>query len=148
MKVQKDYEEFLGLLNQNNVKYVIVEAYALAYHAKPRYTKDMDIFIEPTGENATAILQAIKDFGFPEIDLTSEDIIEEDKIVQLGYEPIRIDIFSSLSGCSFSEVWENKIKGKYGDTEVYFIRKDDLIKNKRASGRKQDMVDIDLLKNS
>jgi hypothetical protein len=76
MKVQKGYEEFLGLLNQNNVKYVIVGAYALAYHVRPCYTKDMDIFIEPTGENATAILQAIKDFGFPEIDLTSEDIIE------------------------------------------------------------------------
>ena len=148
MKVQKDYEEFLGLLNRNNVKYVIVGAYALAYHAKPRYTKDMDIFIEPTGENATAILQAIKDFGFPEINLTSEDIIEENKIVQLGYEPIRIDILSSLSGCSFSEVWENRIKGKYGDTEVYFIHKDNLIKNKKASGRKQDMVDIDLLKNA
>jgi predicted nucleotidyltransferase len=148
MKVQKDYEEFLELLNRSNVKYVIVGSYALAYHAKPRYTKDMDIFIEPTVENATAILQAIKDFGFPEINLTSEDIIEEDKMVQLGYEPVRIDILSSLSGCTFSEVWNNRIKGKYGDTEVYFIRKDDLIKNKRASGRKQDIVDIDLLKNT
>lgn len=148
MKVQKDYEEFLELLNQSNVKYVIVGAYALAYHAKPRYTKDMDIFIEPTLENATAILQAIRDFGFREANLTPEDIVEEDKILQLGYEPIIIDILSSLSGCTFSEVWNNRIKGKYGDTEVYFIRKDDLIKNKRASGRKQDIVDIDLLKNT
>ena len=148
MKVQKDYEEFLKLLNRSNAKYVIVGAYALAYHAKPRYTKDMDIFIEPTVENATAILQAIKDFGFRETDLTPKDIVEEDKILQLGYEPIRIDILSSLSGCIFSEVWENRIKGKYGNTEVYFIRKDDLLKNKRASGRKQDIVDIDLLKNT
>ena len=148
MKVQKDYEEFLKLLNRSNVKYVIVGAYALAYHAKPRYTKDMDIFIEPTRENATAVLQAIKNFGFRKIKLTSEDIIEEDKIVQLGYEPVRIDILNSLSGCTFKEVWENRIKGKYGDTEVYFIRKDDLIKNKEAFGRKQDIVDIDLLRNT
>jgi len=148
VKVQKDYEEFLKLLNRSNVKYVIVGAYALAYHAKPRYTKDMDIFIEPTRENATAVLQAIKDFGFREIKLTSEDIIEENRIVQLGYEPVRIDILNSLSGCTFKEIWSNRIKGKYGDTEVYFIRKDDLIKNKEACGRKQDIVDIDLLKNT
>jgi hypothetical protein len=148
MKVQKGYEEFLELLNRSNVKYVIVVAYALAYHVKPRYTKDIDIFVEPTRENATAVLQAIKDFGFEESNLTLENIIEKDKIVQLGYEPVIIDILSSLSGCTFSEVWENRIKGKYGDTEVDFICKDDLIKNKIACGRKQDIVDIDLLKNA
>ena len=145
MKVQKDYEEFLKLLNRSNVKYVIVGAYALAYHAKPRYTKDMDIFIEPTRENATAVLQAIKDFGFREIKLSSEDIIEENRIVQLGYEPVKIDILNSLSGCTFKEIWENRIKGKYGDTEVYFIHKEDLIKNKAALKRDVDKEDLKYL---
>ncbi len=146
MKIEKDYKEFLELLNRHNVKYCIIGSYALAFHARPRYTKDLDIFIEPKTENAGKVISVLREFGFQNLDITEEDLVEKDRIIQLGYEPIRIDILSSLSGCSFKEVWENKAVGKYGEIDVHFIGKKELIKNKKATGRKQDIADIELLK--
>ena len=145
MKVEKDYEELLGLFNKNKVRYCIVGAYAVAFHAVPRYSKDMDILIEPDVENAKRIIKALNEFGFGSLDLTEKDFIQEGKIIQLGYEPVRIDILTSIEGCGFKEVWENKTCGMYGKQKVFFVGIDELIKNKKTSGRKQDEIDLNIL---
>ena len=145
MKVEKDYEELLKLFNKNKVRYCIIGAYAVAFYAKPKYTKDMDILVEPTGENGKRIVKSLAEFGFKSLGLSEKDFSQEGKIVQLGYEPVRIDILTSIAGCSFKEIWENKTIGIYGKQKVLFIGLNELIKNKTASGRKQDKVDLDIL---
>jgi hypothetical protein len=144
-KIEKDYEELLSLFNKRKVKYCIVGAFAVAFYAIPRYTKDMDILVEPSNSNAKRILNALFEFGFGALDLSVEDFNKEGMIIQLGYEPIRIDIITSIKGCSFASVWKNKRKGKYGKENAYFIGLDDLIKNKQFLKRKQDKADTDIL---
>jgi hypothetical protein len=144
-KVEKDYEELLGLFNEHKVRYCIVGAFAIAYYALPRYTKDIDIFLEPSKENAKRILKALNEFGFKTLNLSIEDFMNEGKIIQLGYEPVRIDIITSIDGCAFDEVWKNKKSGRYGKEKVYFIGLNELIKNKQALKRKQDKADLEML---
>jgi len=145
MKVEKDYEDLLKLFNRHKVKYCIVGAFAVAFYAKPRFTKDMDILVEVNPENGKRIVNALNEFGFKSLDLKENDFQEEGKIIQLGYEPVRIDIMTSIPGCTFKEVWNNRNTGKYGKEKVYFIGIDELIKNKKASKRKQDRVDLEIL---
>ena len=145
MKTEKDYEEFLALLNRHNVRYCIVGSYALAFHAKPRYTKDLDILIEASGENAGNLLQALEDFGFGSLDLSSTDFTEENNIIQLGYEPVRIDILTSLQGLAFSDIWQSRVQGPYGHQVVNYIDREHLIKSKQISNRTQDKADLELL---
>lgn len=145
MKVEKDYEEFLKLLNRHEVKYCIIGAYAVAFYAKPRYTKDIDILIEPSIKNAEKIKRALDEFGFGKIDLSKDDLISEGNIIQLGYEPLRIDILTSLEGFHFDDIWENKTMGVYGSENVFFMGLDDLIRSKKLSARPSDKIDIELL---
>lgn len=145
MKVEKDFEELLELFNKNNVKYCIVGAYAVALYARPRYTKDMDILVEASRENSSKIIKSLDEFGFKNIGLQVRDFSEENKVVQLGYEPVRVDIITSIGGCSFKEAWRNKKVSRYGKQKVFFIGIDELIKNKAASKRSQDKVDLDIL---
>ncbi len=143
MRLQKDFEEFIRLLNKNGIKYLIVGGYAFAYHAYPRFTQDIDIFIQITKINIKKIIDVFKQFGFEEINISEEDIAKKDKIVQLGYPPNRIDIITSISGVSFNNAWKNKVKAKFGKEEIFIISLDDYIKNKKASNRKKDNFDID-----
>ena len=144
-KIEKDYEELLSLFNKHKVKYCIVGAFAIAFYAVPRYTKDMDLFAEPSVLNARRILKALTEFGFGALKLSIEDFSRDGKIIQLGYEPVRIDIVTSIEGCTFKQVWGNRGKGKYGKENVHFIGLDDLIKNKQVSKRKQDKADLEIL---
>jgi hypothetical protein len=144
-KVEKDYEELLRLFNKNKVRYCIVGAYALAFYARPRYTKDMDILVEPAIENAARIIRSLQEFGFKSSALTEKDFSQQNRIIQLGYEPLRVDILTSIEGCSFKEVWRNKITFRYGRQKAFFIGIGELIKNKKSSNRKQDKVDLDIL---
>ena len=146
MRIEKDYEELLELLNKHKVKYCIIGAYAVAFHKKARYTKDMDILVEPSVDNGKRIVNALNDFGFESLDLSEKDFAEKENIVQFGYEPIRVDIITSITGVSFPEVWRNRATGKYGKEDVFFIGLKELIKNKEKAGRKQDIVDLDFLK--
>jgi len=148
MKIEKDYEEFFGLLNKYNVKYCIIGAFAVAFYAKPRYTKDLDIFIEPSKENAGKILSVLEEFGFGDLSVSIEDLTSEGNILQLGYEPVRIDLLNKLEGLDFRDVWKNKVMGDYGSEKVYFIGIEDLIKNKKTAGRSSDLMDIELLEKS
>ena len=145
MKVEKDYEELLSLLNKNKVKYSIIGAFAVGFYGKPRYTKDMDILVEPSPKNAKRIVNALKEFGFGSLELSEKDFTKKGSIIQLGYEPVRVDILTSIEGCDFSQVWKNRTTGIYGKEKVFFIGLNELISNKKATGRKQDKADLDIL---
>lgn len=145
MRVEKDFEELLKLFNQAKVKYCIVGAFAVAFYAIARYTKDMDIYVEPSLENGEKIIKALKKFGFKFPNLRADDFEKEGNIIQLGFEPVRVDIINLLSGCTFESVWKTKQKGQYGRTKVFFIGLDELIVNKKSSPRSQDKKDIEIL---
>ena len=145
MEVARDFEEFFASCNRHGVRYLIVGGYAFALHAHPRYTGDMDVFVKASRENAEALIRALADFGFSSRDLSWEDFGREEKIVQLGYPPLRIDIITSIDGVEFDDAWSRRVEAVYGSQEVFFISKADLIANKRASGRKQDLLDLESL---
>lgn len=145
METSKDFEEFFEALNSNNVRYLVVGGYAFAIHARPRFTEDIDIFISHEESNARRMLRATVDFGFGDAGIDVRDFSRSDQIIQLGYPPLRIDIMTSISGVTFDEAWKNKIESFYGKQKIFFIGKADLIKNKKASGRKKDLADLDEL---
>lgn len=142
MATEKDFEEFFALFNKHGVRYCILGAYAVAFHAQPRYTKDMDIWVEPSLDNAGRILKALKSFGFGKISISAEDLIQPDKIIQLGYEPVRIDLLTSVSGISFSKAWKHKERGKYGHQKVWYLGRNELIQSKTKTNRPIDRFDL------
>lgn len=145
MEVQNDFKELLELFNAHKVQYLIVGGYALAYHGAPRYTGDFDVFVKSDSINASLIMKALNDFGFGSVGLKLEDLTNKDNIVRLGDPPVRIDIITSISGVSWEEAYNSREKGNYGDIPVYYIGRDQYIKNKRASGRKKDLADLEAL---
>ena len=145
MKVEKDYEELLELFNKHDVRYCIIGSFALAFHARPRYTKDLDILVEPSSQNARKILDALNDFGFGSLELSEQDFMEPGQIIQLGYEPVRIDIINSIEGMDFEEIWNNRCTGEFGRERVFFIGLNEFIKSKRISNRIQDQADLEAL---
>ncbi len=145
MEVQQDFRDLLALFNAHHVDYVIVGAHALAYHGAPRYTGDMDIFVCPDSENARRILRALDEFGFGSLDLTVEDLVYPDKVVQLGVAPVRVDIMTSITGVSWGDAAAGRVEGTYGGLEVYYIGKKQFIVNKRALGRKKDLADLEAI---
>ena len=142
MQPNKDFNELVGLFNDNEVEFVIVGAYALAFHGAPRFTGDLDIYVHPTTKNAARVLRALDEFGFGEIGLQLSDFSTEDKVTQLGLPPVRIDIMTSITGVSWNEAWSNKVSGHYGSQPVFFLGKDEFIRNKKSIGRPQDLADI------
>lgn len=146
MRVEKDFAEFLGLLNKYGVKYCIIGAYAVGFYGYPRYTKDIDILVEPERENAKKIVQAINEFGVSFPDLGEEDFCKQHMVIQLGYEPVRIDLLTSVEGSSFKTIWKNRTKGVYGKEKVFFVGQKDLIKMKEKASRPNDLIDIEKLK--
>ena len=146
MRIEKDFKEFIALLNKNNVQYLIVGGFAFSYHAEPRFTKDIDIFIELSRENAGKIVHALSEFGFGNVGLVENDFRKSGQIIQLGQAPLRIDVVTSIDGITFKSAWLNRVKGKYGNVPAFYISTGDLIKNKLASGRTQDLADVEKLK--
>ena len=142
MVTEKDYEEFLKLLNRHEVKYCIIGAFAMAFHAEPRYTKDIDILVQASTENAEKLLLALDEFGFGSLNLNAEDFSTRGNIIQLGYEPVRIDIITSIQDLDFNEIWQNRVQGSYGRQTVNFINRENLIKSKKISNRPQDKADL------
>jgi hypothetical protein len=145
MEVAQDFEEFFASCNKHSVRYLIVGGYAFALHAQPRFTGDMDVFVAPTEINARKIIQALTDFGFPLSPLSWEDLASPGKVIQLGYPPLRIDLLTGIDGVLFEDAWPRRVDSRYGRQEVHFISRTDLIANKRASGRKQDLLDLEAL---
>ena len=146
MRVENDFKEFIELLNEHKVRYLIIGGFAYSFYAEPRFTKDIDFYIDISSVNVNKILKVLEKFGFKDVGLTKEDFQQPKQIIQLGNAPLRIDIVTSIDGVSFKEAWNNRTSGKYGNLNAYFISKSDLIKNKKATGRTQDIADIEKLK--
>ena len=141
MKVEKEFEKLLRLLNRNKVKYCIVGAYAVAFYGRPRYTKDIDIWIDPTPENVKKANEALAEFGSPYL-LT---INNPEEILQIGVEPNRIDILQHLERVTFSNAWESRITDNYGEIGVNWIDIDNLIRAKELIDHPRHKEDVKIL---
>ena len=143
--LNQDFKEFIQLLNDNQVKYLIIGGYAVAIHGHPRYTKDIDIWIEMSPENSQKLMTALTQFGFGSLGLTPEDFQFPDQIIQLGYPPNRIDLITTPDGIDFETCYQAKIEVIINNIIVNFIDLENLRKNKKASGRLQDLADLENL---
>ena len=143
-KQADDFAELVGALNQNKVEFVIVGAHAVAFHGYARGTKDLDILIRSSPENIPRVLAALRDFGFGSLGLKEADFAG-DNVVELGYPPNRVDLLSGLSGVDTEKVWKTRVKGTYQGHPAYFISRQCLLENKRAAGRGQDSLDVEML---
>ncbi len=145
MLTSQDFKELLNLFKKHNVKYLIVGGYAVMKYSEPRFTKDLDILISIDKINASAVFQALKDFGAPLSNLTAKDFCRKGYFYQMGYPPIRIDILMSIPGITFEKAWKNRESIIINDIEMHFIGKEDLIITKKATGRPQDLIDVEKL---
>ena len=145
MEVHPDFRDLLALLNEHEVEYLIVGGYALAFHGVPRFTGDIDVFVRPEPKNAKRILDALSDFGFQFSNLTVDDFLSPDKVIQLGLPPVRIDLLTSISGVSWEEAQAHKEPGVFGDVPVSYIGRNEFVANKRASARMKDLADLEAL---
>jgi len=142
MSVHQDFEDLLRCLNTVKAKYLIVGAHAVAVYSEPRYTKDLDIWVEATRENALKVYEALKEFGAPIKNLKVEDLTNKELFYQIGVAPIRIDIIMGLKGVDFSEAWKNKKTTKFGKEHIYVLGLDDLVKTKKTAARPRDKEDL------
>ena len=145
MVLSPDFREFIQSLNDNGVRYLVVGGYAVAFYGYPRYTKDLDVWIEMSEENARRMVKALDQFGFGSLGLTVEDFLTPDQIIQLGYPPNRIDILTTLPGVEFSDCYPFRTVVDVEGLPVKFIDLDNLKRTKRASGRFQDLADLENL---
>jgi len=146
MRLNKDLREFIELLNSGGVEYLVVGAFAVAWHGHPRFTADIDFFVRPVAANGEAIVAALRAFGFGSLDITASDFSRPDRVVQLGVPPNRIDLITSIAGVPFDEAWAGRMKGEIDGIPVAFIGLEDLIRNKEAAGRSKDLGDADALR--
>jgi hypothetical protein len=141
----QDFKEFIESLNANQVRYLVVGGYAVALHGHPRYTKDLDVWVECSPDNALALLKALGQFGMGSLGLTVDDFLVPDQVVELGYPSNRIDILMGISGIEFGDCYPQRVKVVLDGVEVNFIDLENLRKNKKASGRLQDLADLENL---
>jgi predicted nucleotidyltransferase len=142
MTLDKDFEDFIVLLNAYSVDYMIVGGYALAFHGKPRHTGDLDIWIDLSDNNAQKMLNVINEFGMASLGMKKVDFLQKGGITQIGYPPLRIDILNEIDGVNFQDAYQSKLIIDVDGIMVNYIGLDDLIKNKQVSGRKQDLSDV------
>jgi hypothetical protein len=143
-----DYNELLSTLNAHGVKYLVIGAYALAIHAQPRATKDLDILVKADPENAKALFSALAEFGAPLQGLTSADFAEPGPFFRMGREPVGVDILTEIPGVEFDVAWPRRVEDvfdKETNLRVNFISREDLLTAKRAAGRRQDLADVEAI---
>ena len=145
MEIRSDFSELLALFNEYSVEYIIVGGIALAWHGAPRYTGDIDILVHAEDNNAQRIVAALEAFGFGGMGIGVEDFTAPERVLQLGYPPVRIDLMTTLTGVSWSDAWRGCVGGVYGGISVHFLGRAELISNKRACGRTRDLADIEAL---
>jgi predicted nucleotidyltransferase len=145
MIMDRNFKEFIQLLNKNRVKYLVVGGYAVALHGHPRYTKDLDIWIYVNTTNAEILINTFNEFGFSSLDLETNDFMTFGNVVQLGSPPNRINLLTSVDGVEFESCYESKFEVDIEGIRINFINLEDLKKNKKASGRHQDLADLENL---
>ncbi|MGH8528711.1 MAG: hypothetical protein ACRETN_02550 [Nevskiales bacterium] len=145
MHLSRDFKEFVASLNANNVRYLIAGGYAVAAHGHPRYTKDLDMWVAASADNARHLLKALADFGLAEIKLSEKDFTTPNRVIQLGDPPHRIDLLTTLDGVEFSACYASRIVLTLDGVPVNFIDLENLKRNKRATGRHQDLADVENL---
>ena len=141
--MNQDFVDLLRAFIAADVRFLIVGAYALALHGRPRATGDLDVWIDATPENAARVMRALAVFGAPLTDIGVEDFSREGVVYQIGVSPGRIDILTTLTAMTFAEAWPGRMRRPFGDIDVDFIGRDDFIRNKRATGRAKDLGDIE-----
>jgi hypothetical protein len=145
MNLTKDLKDILKAFNAHSVQYLIVGAHALSVHAEPRATKDLDLFVRSAPENAQAIFRALAEFGAPLAGMSPADFADGSTF-QLGQPPERIDVLQKIDGVTFDEAWPNRIEGTVDGIPACVISREDMIRNKLASGRLQDLADVEKLR--
>ncbi len=144
--LHEDFRDFMKLCNEHDVRYVVIGGFAVSIHGYPRGTKDLDICIEASAENADKMLKVLSEFGMASLKLTKEDFLEKGFFTQLGYEPVRIDVMNEIDGVPFNEVWKEKKTTDYEGQPIHFIGYNHLLQMKAIAGRPQDLADIAKLK--
>jgi len=145
MIFNQDFREFIELLNKHKVRYLVIGGYAVAFHGHPRYTKDLDVWIWMDKTNSENLIAALKEFGFGTLKLKAEDFLQKDIIIQLGYPPNRIDLMTSPKGVEFENCYASRETIEIEGLKIDFIDIANLKKNKRATGRLQDLADLENL---
>jgi predicted nucleotidyltransferase len=143
--LNKNFREFLELLIDHNVKFVVVGGYAVGIHGFPRYTGDIDIFIEVNAQNASRLENVFKDFGFGALDISEADFRQPDSVIEIGREPNKIQVLTGIDGVTFATAYANRLEIELDGLRVPFIGFDDLLENKKASARNKDLIDVDEL---
>ena len=145
IELASDFRDLLQSFVDREVRFLVVGGYALAVHGRPRATGDLDVWIDTTPGNAERAHAALRDFGAPLHDLTREDLSRPGTVFQIGVPPLRIDILTSVTGVEFEPAWEERIEGEFEGVRFPVIGRRDLLMNKRALGRAQDLADVDRL---
>jgi hypothetical protein len=145
LQLPPDFKEFLKLLKENEVRYLLIGGYAVGYHGYPRATEDLDIWVAIHLENAQKIVSVLKVLGFDDPALTPELFLQKPKIIRMGFPPMRLEITTSISGVEFDECYQTRIVDKLDGIEVDLIDLEHLKKNKKASGRTKDIADLENL---
>jgi len=145
MALNSDFKELLSILNEQQAKYLVVGGYAVIEHTEPRYTKDLDVWVSPQRANAERVYSALKQFGAPLSNITVDDFTNTNTVYHMGRPPARVDVLMGLSGLDFESAWGRRVEGSYGEVATQFLSIEDLITNKRAVGRPQDLMDVENL---
>lgn len=145
MFINSDFSELLRIFNDSGVRYLVIGGYAVIQHSEPRFTKDLDIWIATDLDNAKAVYKALKEFGAPLENLTERDFSEEGYFYQMGNPPVRVDVMMGVPGVKFEDAWIRQVEFTFGELQVRFISKADLITAKLASARPQDLMDVENL---
>lgn len=144
--MSQDFRDLFAAFNAAGVRYLVVGAHAYSHHHKPRFTKDLDVWVEPTPENARRVAAALVAFGAPCSFCVPEYFDKPGGTLQIGIEPIRIDLLTEITGVRFEDAWVNKVPGRFMEAPLFFLGLEDLIKNKSATGRPRDLLDAEDLR--
>ena len=145
IKLAEDFSEFLSLCLKHRVKFLVIGGYAVVHYSRPRYTGDLDLWVEMSPTNAERIAAVLKDFGFKGSDASPEPFTKEKQVVRMGFEPFRLELFTTIPGVCFAECYPNKTMVNINGNDIPFIGLGDLRTNKAASGRDKDLLDLEEL---
>ncbi len=145
MGINRDFRDLFSELRAADARFLVIGAHAVMFHAVPRYTKDLDVWTEPSPANAERVHAALAQFGAPMESLTVKDLATPGTIFQIGVEPNRIDIVTFVEGLTFSQAWKARAASTYGDVPISILGLEDLLRNKRSVGRPQDLLDVEWL---